>query len=686
MFWIILLILILILIFGWWAIPIIIIVVTVTILATPKRRGTETKNQPYIHSVPDKSTSENNARRFRSIKDVPNITNTTPHKKPKNPQKPKNPHPSANTVITTLPLKNEPSIIDVTPVKEPENSYPPKKQTFDVPYWAHQYVYSYSEINNASREQKDFYFHFKNRFLNGECLDLNGNLNYAFILLFDLLNYYDKHGDIAKLENQLKLLGQYYPKTKSYANSFLIKRMENAGDYGRAARIREEVYDFWKLGVKYREMLNLDLNQVELLNSILYSHNNFNAIDFCMKEIIKLYLPLVDELKNKYVQEGTTLDAEFESVATLIAKQKYNYPKDLNTINKHLVDGVVCELHSNIFRYCENAVREFYGHKRKITIDIDYKTKTKELYEAKIYSKITELLPDLVLKITQPDDATEIELNSQNTTRWKTKFKILTENYTDNPKEFVNAVIALGKLNESNPSVEVIFFEASKFIAKHDNISALSLYIHYLYHDLESSTFDNRQLTKTVQKSLFKNNEQVRDFETIVSKLIQSRDLDKALKDVSSIYAQKRKKIQLNADSVEEVRHQHSGTVELLNEYLQDDYEDENNAIKTREINNDEIEIEIIQKAINAPTSPYISSIPFSPVHISLLALFAKNNLSVLQCEIETFAKSKGLFKNQIIENVNSVCYEQLDDNLIEEEDDEYYTINPNYYQTILVK
>ncbi|MCZ2248811.1 MAG: hypothetical protein LC111_08650, partial [Bacteroidia bacterium] len=45
---------------------------------------------------------------------------------------------------------------------------------------------------------------------------------YAFILLFDLLNEYDNHKDIAKLENQLKILGQCYPKTKSYGISFFL--------------------------------------------------------------------------------------------------------------------------------------------------------------------------------------------------------------------------------------------------------------------------------------------------------------------------------------------------------------------------------------------------------------------------------------------------------------------------------
>ena len=55
----------------------------------------------------------------------------------------------------------------------------------------------------------------------------------------------------------------------------------------------------------------------------------------------------------------------------------------------------------------------------------------------------------------------------------------------------------------------------------------------------------------------------------------------------------------------------------------------------------------------------------------------------MLQSEFELFAKSKGAFKNQLIENINDICFERLDDLLIEEDED-YYTINQNYYQKLL--
>jgi hypothetical protein len=241
----------------------------------------------------------------------------------------------------------------------------------------------------------------------------------------------------------------------------------------------------------------------------------------------------------------------------------------------------------------------------------------------------------------------------------------------------------LGNLNIKNPSVENIFFDASKFISKSDKEVALKLYVYYLHYDLKSATFDNKQLTKTIQKNLFKTNEQLHQFEVIVSEFIKDKDLDKALAGISSIYAIKRKKIQIDTALIKEVQEQHSETVELLNEYLKDEYENDYNSVKTQEINDDEIEIEITQKNEVPNTSIYLSEIPFTPIHISILDTFIKNNYAVPQSELEVFAKSKGLFKNQLIENINEICYEILDDVLIEDEDD-YNTINPQYYQRIL--
>jgi len=544
------------------------------------------------------------------------------------------------TVTTTSNLtnnNNDDSIIDVT-----DQSYTIisnstlKKYPNGVPYWAHHYVYSYSEINSASIEQKKFYETFKTSFLNGDYFDLEGNSNYAFILLFDLLNEYESHNDTSKLESQLKILGQCYPKTKSYAVSFLIQKLEDNGDNEAVSRLRTYDsysyqdynidYDYWRLGSKYKTKLNLSDEEVILLNKLWYPTNNFCSIEFCCLEILKLYISVIAELKANYIAEGTTIEAQFLEVADVIARKHFKY-KNGSQNYKFCIETTPNEFYPHIFKHCENAVREYYGHKRKINTDTYYtSSEVKTELETKIISKVSGLISRLISKVSTPDEATEIELNSQSTNRWKIKFEELTTHYNEKPKDFIDSIVNLGKLNKKNPSIENIFFEASKFIAKYDKESALALYVHYLYHDLKSATFDNKQLTKTIQKSLFKTNEQLHDFEIIVSELIKDKNLEKALINVSKVYEVKRKKIQLDSASIKEVQQQHSGTVELLNEYLKDDFEDENNSIKAQEINNEEIKIEITQKSENTVDSAFLSSLSFSPIHLSALELFTKSN------------------------------------------------------------
>lgn len=395
------------------------------------------------------------------------------------------------TTSSTNPNLNDDSIIDVTGDSYRINSNSNlKKYSNGVPNWTHHYIYSYSEIDNATAEQIKFYNIFKNSFLNCEYLDIEGNINYAFILLFDLLNEYENHKDIPKLEKQLQTLGEYYSKTKSYGLSFLTQKMEAKGDSEGVSRLRAEDRhgyknnitdsDYWRLGSKYKTKLNLKEDEVKLLNKLWYTSNNFCSVEFCCLEILKLYIATIKELKSKYVQEETTLDAQFLAVADVIARKHLKY-KAGSYNYKSSIDSIISEFYSIIFKYCENEVREHYGHKRKINTDTYYSNaEAKAEFETKIILKVREILPTLVSKIMNPDEATEIELFSQNTSRWKIKFDELTVNYKENAKQFVENIISLEKLNKKNPSVENIFFDASKFISKYDKEAALSLYVYYL--------------------------------------------------------------------------------------------------------------------------------------------------------------------------------------------------------------
>ncbi|TXE13480.1 tellurite resistance TerB C-terminal domain-containing protein [Algoriphagus aquimarinus] len=605
-----------------------------------------------------------------------------------------------NQVINGLDSGDD-SIIDVTsesPSLLPKNE---KRGFMQVPTWNHKYIYSKSDLNSATSEQKIFYHHFKQNFLNGTSLDLLGNTNYAFVLLFDLLDDYRNHQNFNLLDSQINSLGNNYYKTRSYGIRFLkdIKKELGIipGDIGRSANQTIEIkpsdevyygsepdYIYWKVGSKYKEKLGLNEEEVKLLNKLWESTTNFCGIEFCYFQVIRLYLDALEAFAEQCENSGSSLEDEFLIVSDLIARKIFRYRKG-SANYKMSLKNTSDEFYTTLFKLCENAVREHYGHKRKLSTDIRFSDPLiSEQFEIKISVPFSSVIGELILKITEPDEATQKELNALNTSRWKDKFQSICDNFSGDEKKFVEDIKRLGDLNAKNPSIENIFFEASKFIASKHKESSLILYIHYLHYDLQSAKFDNKRLTKTIQKNLFKSQEQVEQFEVIVNDFLKYQNLDKAISAGSELYAVKRKRIKLDINSIEEVRQQHAGTVELLNEFLND--EEEDGEKKENDMNSFKEEIEIhITSVKEVSESPFLDEIEFKPIHYSALELFSKNNFSIPVSEIESFAKANGVFRNQLIESINEACFEVLDDVLIEEEED-FYTIEAMYFQTITNK
>lgn len=651
---------------------IIIIIIAIFIISATsgKNKKKKKRNQTYT-----RNTTSQNSKPIQKTSPTPKISVTPPPYKPSN-------------------ISVDDDIIDITNERYNLNTVPKQERKVDrynVPYWGHQYIYSYSELNYATSEQKKFYGLFKDAFLNGNYWDLQGNMNYAFILLFDLLNEYDNnHKDASLLEKQLDALGSHYPRTKSYYISFLIKRLEIVGDEESISRVIDNNphdyygYDYWKTGNRYKKKLNLNNEEVELLNRLWYPSNNFCEIEYCRIEILKLYLALFKSLEKEYEKLNTSIDEVFKHIADIYVKKQHGYRRGSSNYN-YSMDETLRYFLNNIFKHCENEVREYYNHKRKLNTDLSLHIPEANIeYEKTVVPVILEVLPQLVTTtVKQPDKETDIELYTQNTTRWKIKFSFLVDNYNGDSAKFLNDIIELGNLNTKNLSVENIFYEASKFISKSNPETALILYLYYLYYDLKSVTFDNKQLTKTIQKSLFKNEEQIKDFQNIIKDFIQDKDLKKAIKAVPNIYKAKRKKIVVDRSAIKEVQEQHSETVVLLNEYLQD--ESNEVTINTEDINSEEIKIEITPKHTLQQNDKFITDIELTLIQVETLNLFEKNGLSISFEEFDIFVKEKGLFRNQLIDSVNEVCYDLLDDVLIEEEEN-FYVIDKEYYNTILTK
>ena len=389
------------------------------------------------------------------------------------------------------------------------------KYAAGVPHWSHQYIYTVQELRNASPEQKEFYGIFKKAFLEGTYYDVEGNSNYPFTLLFDLEEDFKAHNNIDLLQRQYIALGKYYPKTASYTLDIVIQCYQRLGanESAQALRQQQRTYtnssydyqaDYWGFGTRSKKKYNLSDDQVKILNKLIDTTNNFNSIEYVTKHLIYSLFDSIENLNKHFSSCGTTFDEQIGKIADVELTKHYKFRKGSRNY-KEQFQAFTSTVHQCIFKTIENKFREmfFIGRKTELIWYIR-SAEALELFYATFSDPLDRIIAVYMKQIEEPDDQTEEELNAYSKARWKNKLEGIKLGVTEHQK-FYEAVQKLGLQNSKNPAVENIFFEAAKHVAKIDKVTALKLYVHYVEHDLKSVTFDNKQLTKTIQKSLFQN-------------------------------------------------------------------------------------------------------------------------------------------------------------------------------------
>lgn len=436
----------------------------------------------------------------------------------------------------------------------------------------------------------------------------------------------------------------------------------------------------WGLGGKFKDELGLTDEQVRKLNALIDTSNKFNTIEYCAINLVKMFLKALSDLENEFKKNGTSIETETLVVADIEITKRFRYRKNSNNY-KNQLDFYRSTINQLIYKIGENALRDRLYAGRKT--DLKYYIFTDEGYSEfnnRFLPHIENSIKDYFESIESPSLEDEQELNVYSRARWKHELKQMQDDLLPNqPQKLYEGVVRLGIQNEKNPAVENIFFNASKEVSKYSNTLSLKLFVYYVHYDLISEYFDNKQLTKTVQKSLFKKDEHKTAFEEIINGFISERDLDKALNSIDDIFKPKRKTIKLNKNRIEEVEGRHSGTVEILNEILQDE--------ELQAVENSESEvvlnISMPEESEVAHSVKYIDDISFTKVQVDFLDLATISGFVMSANEVEDFAKCNGSFGSTLIESVNDACYETLDDLLIEEDDETIY-INQDYYKTIL--
>tara|TARA_R110002020_G_scaffold222564_1_gene431428 strand:- start:16063 stop:18672 length:2610 start_codon:yes stop_codon:yes gene_type:complete len=569
-----------------------------------------------------------------------------------------------------------------------------------VPYWHKFYVYSYNDLKSANQIQVKFYNYFRDRLLNNQWTDIDGNTNYAFVLYFDLLARFEKHQDIELLENQLRLLGECCNETRNYSFYSLIELLNKRKDQKslkkleqlRDPSIRYELgfadYDpyEYRLGRIYKERLKLSDKHEDWLNKFYNPSNVFNKIEGCCVAIIKVYIKTLEALDDKLQLDKSSLDEEINSLKIKVrTTSSYDYDRyDFD----YMTERIEQEIYLALFKTTENLIREEYGHKRKLSLDFPYTLQDINVeFEQKIASRFNLILRENILFIPKPDLDTQISLNAQNVNRWKEEFNEIKSHLKQkDTKAFIKELRHLEVTNQKNANIENIFFEASKAIASYDKTLALIYYAKYIDYDLKSDKIHNKLLSKTLQKSLFKDDEQLNRFQTIIQELINDQNIQDTLNQLNNFYRPTRKRIVLNRNDIKEATEKHQNTVDILSGYLDDDHtKDEENTTKEAINSEDEIEIKI-KKTREFEESIFLESIGLNSPQISVLKMIADNGFTIQQNAIAEIALKNAQLKNQLIDSVNEICSNMLEGEYIIEEEGDDYIMEESFYNELLKK
>ncbi|HEX3933075.1 MAG TPA: hypothetical protein VHW43_00260, partial [Puia sp.] len=94
-----------------------------------------------------------------------------------------------------------------------------------VPHWPDAYITYRDALDVTSASHLEFYNIFREAFEEGKFYDLEGNDNYAFILLQDIRQSHN-YKQMPSFETRIQLLSLHYPAVRLHALSLLTYRMK----------------------------------------------------------------------------------------------------------------------------------------------------------------------------------------------------------------------------------------------------------------------------------------------------------------------------------------------------------------------------------------------------------------------------------------------------------------------------
>jgi hypothetical protein len=248
-----------------------------------------------------------------------------------------------------------------------------------------------------------------------------------------------------------------------------------------------------------------------------------------------------------------------------------------------------------------------------------------------------------------------------NTSVWEARYHAINDSFDkDNVRQYYEDICQLTAINGKRIAVQrKIYYMAYQFLLRKDKEYALKFYLHYLGIKSISDSFQYKRISKINRRLLFRNSKEEENFNKICGKLLQNKDISTALAQLDRLEISQRKKIKLTVSAIKEASDKQEKIAGILGNLLSEEPE-----------------------SVSEPSFASPAILPVTDTKESLFLLFIDNNFKLNKKEVNIFARSHGVMKDQLIESINELYYEELDDILIDE-DNEYYIMTEAYYEQI---
>ncbi|MDH6304131.1 hypothetical protein M2459_000843 [Parabacteroides sp. PF5-5] len=296
---------------------------------------------------------------------------------------------------------------------------------------------------------------------------------------------------------------------------------------------------------------------------------------------------------------------------------------------------------------------------KKTTLDLlSFQDTIESPAKEKIDTATTRLIQERATVVVRPLTRESDRRFYNSGDAWKVRYQNLINSFdTDNVQQFYNDICQLATMSDKRVTTErEIYLLAHQFLVHKDKEYSLKFYMHYLHVKTLSDTFKHKKISKPNAKLLFRNTKEEQQFNQVCSKLLTSKNLNTALKQFDNLEISQRKKVRLDITAIREAAGKQAKVAGILSDILADEPE-----------------------SVTIPQQPLTE---VTDNKEGLLQLFINKDYKLNKEEVDIFARSKGLFMNQLIQSINEEHFDELDDVLIEEEE-EYYMLNETYYEQL---